>query len=288
MLAGMAGQRDTVTAPGRPDAANGVVDAAAPPGRGPLRVLLVLDQPLLAEVVKLALAHAPGDFTARRASDADAAVGVLGEWRPHLAVVDMDLARGEMLARLGYTAPPSAERVPVVALTRRGDLKAKLRAFEQGVDDLLSVPFSPEELVARILAVLRRTYREAASLRPVLRLGELEIDILHRRVRAGTSDLHLTSLELSLLYLLAANAGRLLTRDDILDHLWGVDYAAESNVVDRHVRNLRAKLQNDWRRPRYIATVPGRGYRFVPTAEEEGPARETAPVTPPAGPPREP
>jgi DNA-binding response OmpR family regulator len=291
MLSGMAGQRDTVTAPERPTATDGVVDAAAPPGRGPLRVLLVLDQPLLAEVVRLALAHAPGDFSARRAPDAAAAIGVLGQWRPHLAVVDMDLAHGEILARLGYTAPPSAERVPVVALTRRGDLKAKLAAFDQGVDDLLSVPFSPEELVARILAVLRRAFRDAATLRPVLRLGDLEIDILNRRVRAGTSELHLTSLEQSLLYLLAANAGRLLTRDEILDHLWGVDYAAESNVVDRHVRNLRAKLQNDWRRPRYIATVPGRGYRFVPTAdtaEDAAPARETSPVTPPAGPPREP
>ena len=105
----------------------------------------------------------------------------------------------------------------------------------------------------------------AAEFTPVIRLGELEIDILRRSVTSGGHELHLTSLEQSLLYLLAANAGRLLTRDDILDHLWGVDYAAESNVVDRHVRNLRAKLQNNWRRPRYIATVPGKGYRFVPT-----------------------
>jgi len=73
----------------------------------------------------------------------------------------------------------------------------------------------------------------------------------------------LTSLEQNLLYLLAANAGRLLTRDEIIDYLWGTDYAAESNVVDRHVRNLRAKLQNDWRRPRYIVTVPGKGYQFA-------------------------
>jgi DNA-binding response OmpR family regulator len=174
-----------------------------------------------------------------------------------------------MLARLGYTAPPSAARVPVVALTRRGDLKAKLEAFDQGVDDLLSVPFSPEELVARVLAVLRRAHPEGAALRPVLRVGELEIDILNRRVRAGTSELHLTSLEQSLLYLLAANAGRLLTRDEILDHVWGVDYVADSNVVDRHVRSLRAKLQDDWRRPRYVVTVPGRGYRFVPRTGPE-------------------
>src|SRR5207245_5273507 len=131
---------------------------------------------------------------------------------------------------------------------------------------ILTVPFPPEELVARILAVMRRTYREAAVFAPVLRLGDLEIDILNRRVRAGETELHLTSLEQSLLYLLAANAGRLLTRDEILDHLWGVDYVAESNVVDRHIRNLRIKLQNHSRRPRYIATVPGRGYGFVPTA----------------------
>ena len=144
------------------------------------------------------------------------------------------------------------------------------------MDDILTVPFSPEELVARILAVMRRTYREAVAFTPVLRLGELEIDILNRRVRAGGNELHLTSLEQSLLYLLAANAGRLLTRDEILDHLWGVDYVAESNVVDRHIRNLRAKLQNDWRRPRYIATVPGRGYRFVPTAADEAPAPRAA------------
>jgi DNA-binding response OmpR family regulator len=278
---------DAVTATGL-DAA---VDGATQPSRGPARVLLVLDQPMLAGVVELALAHVHGQFRVRVAPAAAAATAVLGDWRPHLAVVDMDLARGEMLARLGYTAPPSAARVPVVALTRRGDLKGKLEAFERGVDDLLSVPFSPEELVARVLAVLRRAAPEGVALRPVLRLGELEIDLLNRRVRAGTSELHLTSLELSLLYLLAANAGRLLTRDAILDHLWGVDYAAESNVVDRHVRNLRAKLQDDWRRPRYIATVPGRGYRFVPTAEEDGPTpgatpAPLAPPAPPAGRPR--
>jgi two-component system, OmpR family, phosphate regulon response regulator OmpR len=278
----MAEPGDTVTRNGRPTALAVTGDGGGP-GRGPARVLLVLDRQVLAGVVELALAHVHGRFRARVAPDAAAAAAVLEDWRPHLAVVDMDLARGEMLARLGYTAPPSAARVPVVALTRRGDLRAKLAAFDQGVDDLLSVPFSPEELVARVLAVLRRAHPEGAVLRPVLRLGELEIDLLHRRVRAGASELHLTALELSLLYLLAANAGRVVTRDEILDHLWGVDYAAESNVVDRHVRNLRATLQNDWRRPRYIATVPGRGYRFLPTDTDTGAAAaaDAAPASPP-------
>jgi DNA-binding response OmpR family regulator len=260
----MAEPGDTVKGTRRPIAGE-VGGHAGWSGRGPARVLLVLDQEVLVGVIELNLAHVRGQFRVRVAPHAAGAAAVLADWRPHLAVVDMDLARGEMLARLGYTAPPSAARVPVVALTRRGDLQAKLEAFEQGVDDILSVPFSPEELVARILAVLRRTAPAGTALRPVLRLGELEIDILNRRVRAGGTTLHLTSLEQSLLYLMAANAGRLLTREEILDHLWGVDFVAESNVVDRHVRNLRAKLRDDWRRPRYIATVPGRGYRFLPT-----------------------
>jgi DNA-binding response OmpR family regulator len=104
---------------------------------------------------------------------------------------------------------------------------------------------------------------------PVIRCGELEIDILHRRVRVDGRDLHLTPLELSLLCLLATNAGRVLTRDEILDDLWGGDFTAESNVVDRQVRKLRAKLQDDWRHPRYIATVPGEGYRFVLAAADQ-------------------
>ena len=231
--------------------------------RTPARVLLVIDQPVLASVVKLSLNH--GAYSTRLAPSAEVAAATLTEWHPHLAVIDMDVGNGEIMDRLQHTEP-RAERIPVVALTRRGDLKTKLAAFDRGVDDILTVPFSPEELVARILAVMRRTYSEVGMFTPVLKLGELEIDILNRCVRAGGHELHLTSLEQSLLYLMAANAGRLLTRDEILDHLWGTDYAAESNVVDRHVRNLRAKLQNDWKRPRYIVTVPGQGYRFTPTA----------------------
>ena len=229
------------------------------------RVLLVIDQPVLAHYATLALNHSL--CVTHVAQNVAETTTVLRQWQPHLAVIDMDIAQGEILDRLGYTAP-TADRTPAIALTRRGDLKTKLDAFERGMDDILTVPFSPEELVARILAVMRRTYQATMALTPVLRLGDLEIDILNRSVRVHGSELHLTAIEQSLLYLLAANAGQLLTRDDILDQLWGTDYMAESNVVDRHIRNLRIKLQNGWRKPRYIATVPGRGYRFVPTTAD--------------------
>ena len=105
---------------------------------------------------------------------------------------------------------------------------------------------------------------------PTIRLGEIEIDIVHREVRAGDSVIHLTSIEQSLLYLLASRAGRVVTRDEILDAVWGTDFLSESNIVDRHIRSLRIKLQNDYRHPRFIATVPGKGYRFIPTFSNQG------------------
>jgi len=143
-----------------------------------------------------------------------------------------------------------------------------MAAFDLGVDDIMSIPMSPEELLARVLVIVRRSLGRAVPLNPVLKLGEIEIDILNRQVRAGTSELHLSALEQSLLYLLAASPGQVVSREKILDALWGGDFVAESNVVDRHIRSLRIKLQNDWRKPRFIATVPGKGYRFVPVFED--------------------
>ena len=210
-----------------------------------------------------------GPYSARVVRTADEIGPALVEWAPHLAVVDMDIEASGILERLGHHTA-QGDRLPVVALTRRGDLKAKLGAFERGVDDILTVPFSPEEFVARVLAIMRRTYRDAIVFTPTLHFGDLEIGILNRRVRAGETELHLTPLEQSLLYLLASRAGRIVSREDILDAIWGTDFVAESNVVDRHVRSLRIKLQNDYRHPRFIATVPGEGYRFIPTFSNTG------------------
>lgn len=242
-------------------------------GHRPTQVLILAHQPVLADYVTLALSH--GSFVTQVVQTVAEALAALEQRPPHLAIVDMDLTDGQVLDRLGYTASATS-RIPVVALTRRGDLVTKLAAFEAGVDDILTIPFSPEELVARVVVIMRRTYRESAVFTPVIRVGELEIDILHRRVLAQGSELNLTPVEQSLLYLLAANAGRLLTRDQILDTVWGTDFVAGSNLVDRHVRNLRIKLQNSHRKPRYIATVPGQGYRFIPTSADE-PAAGSSP-----------
>jgi DNA-binding response OmpR family regulator len=226
---------------------------------GPARALIVTEAGL-AEIVRDALQS--GHYRTQAASTAQEAAGLLKSWKPHLIIVEMDTPASAILDRLS-DAGRLRDRPPIVALTRDGDLKTKLVAFERGADDILTVPFFREEFGARVLALMRRIYRDAAVFSPVLRHGDLEIDIRNRRVRDGDRPLHLTALEQSLLYLLATNEGRVLTRNEILDYLWGTDYVAESNVVDRHIRNLRVKLESVPRHRRCIATVPGRGYKFV-------------------------
>jgi two-component system alkaline phosphatase synthesis response regulator PhoP len=236
---------------------------------GSLGALVLHDHPLVVDLIELTLNH--GLFVVRAARDLSEAKVILSEWQPNLAVVDMDHPDSTaMLERVDASTTLTRNVTPVLGLTRRGDLKTKLRAFELGVDDILTVPFSPEELLARSIVITRRTAGIVGPIVPTIRLGEIEIDIVDREVRAGTSVVHLSGIEQSLLYLLASRAGQVVTRDEILDAIWGTDFVAESNIVDRHIRSLRIKLQNDYRHPRFIATVPGRGYRFVPTFSNAG------------------
>jgi DNA-binding response OmpR family regulator len=175
-----------------------------------------------------------------------------------------------LLMLLGASSAMQRRGTPVLGLTRMGDLQTKLQAFDLGVDDILTVPFSPEELLARAIVITRRATGVDLPLIAVIRLGEIEVDIVHREVRAGSSVVHLSGIEQSLLYLLASGRGRTVSREEILDAIWGTDFVAESNIVDRHVRSLRIKLQDDHLRPRFIATVPGVGYRFIPTVSNTG------------------
>jgi DNA-binding response OmpR family regulator len=220
---------------------------------GTIRALLVIGEPALANVVALTLRH--GGYARKTAESIDEARSIIETWKPHLLLVNIDLEDGRAMQLLDEG--DSKQGLAVIALTRRADLRGKLDAFERGADDYITVPFVPDDLVARTHAVLRRTHGDTGTLVPRLRIGDLEIDVLNRRVSTGDHELHLT-------YLLAANAGTVFTREQILDALWGTDFVIESNVVDRHVRALRAKLRDNWQKPRYIETVVGAGYRFVP------------------------
>jgi DNA-binding response OmpR family regulator len=233
------------------------------------RALVLHEQPLVVDLIELTLNH--GLFAVRAATALQEAEQIMAEWHPHIAVVDMDhVDSARLLRRLGASATLTGSATPALGLTRRGDLKTKLRAFDLGVDDILTVPFSPEELLARAIVITRRSLGTDHPIVPTIRLGEMEIDIVNRQVRAGDSVVHLSGIEQSLLYLLASRAGRVVTRDEIMDAIWGTDFVSESNIVDRHIRSLRIKLQNDYRNPRFIATVAGRGYRFIPTFSNAG------------------
>src|SRR5579859_5066935 len=219
------------------------------PDAGPARVLVMLNRPLLVELLVLTLKHSA--CTVRTATTADQVAASAAAWDPDLLIVDM-APDGLQVMHLVRTRAVVGSRPFVIGLVRRGDLRAKLAAFDAGADDILTIPFEPEELLARVTALMRRRATAAViKLTPVISVGALEIDIVKRAVRAGGSELELTPLELGLLYLLAANAGRVLTREEILDTLWGTDHGAASNVVDQNIRKLRARLQTDGRQPRF-------------------------------------
>ncbi len=233
------------------------------------RALVLHERPLVVDLITLTLNH--GVFAVRPARDLGEAETILTEWHPHMTVVDMDHDDSTaLLQRIGASNSLARSVTPALGLTRRGDLKTKLRAFDLGVDDILTMPFSPEELLARCIVITRRATGTDRPIIPTIRLGEMEVDIVNRQVRAGNSIVHLSGIEQSLLYLLASRSGRVVTREEILDAIWGTDFVAESNIVDRHIRSLRIKLQNDYRHPRFIATAPGRGYRFIPTFSNRG------------------
>jgi DNA-binding response OmpR family regulator len=221
----------------------------------------------LGNLVGLTLKH--GNYEIRRTTDGHQCTQLLRDWNPHLALIDLDLFElfidivGRGLEH-GHT--------PIIGFTRRRDTAVKLSAYERGADDIVEVPFTLDEIVARPFALMRRAHRISVTIVPKIRLDGLEVDLIEQRVTVGGQVLNLTPIQQSLLYLLAANAGKALSREDLLATIWGGEFEIESNVVDRHIRELRVKLGDEWRAPRYLETVQGEGYRF----KVQGPANAAA------------
>jgi DNA-binding response OmpR family regulator len=220
------------------------------------RVLIVMNE-TLGNLVALTLQH--GQYETRRSTNAEECRELLRDWSPHLAFIDLDLFEPfiDIVGR-GLTHG----HMPILAFTRRRETAMKLSAYERGVDDIVELPFTLDEIVARPFALLRRAHRITVTIVPKIKLDGLQVDLIEQRVSVGGRDLQLTPIQQTLLYLLAANAGRALSREDLLSSIWGGEFEIESNVVDRHIRELRVKLGDEWRAPRYIETVPGAGYRF--------------------------
>ncbi|GAC1475091.1 MAG: response regulator transcription factor [Candidatus Dormibacteraceae bacterium] len=154
--------------------------------------------------------------------------------------------------------------VPVIMMSTRSDEIDVVVALEIGADDYVSKPLRLRELVARITAHLRRTrFESAEAMRSRLEFRELVIDVNERRTYKAGQEVELTHTEFDLLTFLASNAGKVLSREKILNSIWGYEYPIETRVIDVHIRNLRRKIESQPSRPYYILAVPGIGYRFT-------------------------
>jgi DNA-binding response OmpR family regulator len=154
--------------------------------------------------------------------------------------------------------------VPIIIVTARGQDQDKIRGLDLGADDYLTKPFSVEELLARVRAVMRRSQvagnHEAQNLRPTVVIGDLTIDFAQHLVTLAGVELELTPIEYRLLAYLAQNAGRVVTQDLLLEHVWGEEYAGESHLLQVNMNRLRRKIEADPTRPRYLLTKTGVGY----------------------------
>jgi two-component system phosphate regulon response regulator OmpR len=163
-------------------------------------------------------------------------------------------------------------QIPIVMLTARGDETDRIVGLELGADDYLPKPFNPRELLARLRAILRRGTRSAADAAPLLRFGRLEIDPGARVARIESRECVLTSHQFAILLALAENAGRVMSRDALMQHVRGTDLEAFDRSIDVHVSRIRSAVEDDPRRPRRLLTVRGAGYVFARQQDgEEGP-----------------
>jgi two-component system alkaline phosphatase synthesis response regulator PhoP len=153
-------------------------------------------------------------------------------------------------------------QVPILMLTAKDGEIDKVLGLEIGADDYLTKPFSPRELVARVRALLRRTKEAKDEPEELLKLGSLEIFPLRYEVRRDGRELDLTSREFELLLLFCQNKGIVMSREQILEKVWGYDFYGDARVVDVHIRHLREKIEIDPSNPRYIKTVRGVGYKL--------------------------
>jgi DNA-binding response OmpR family regulator len=225
------------------------------------KILVVDDEAPIRKLVRSYM-EAEG-YEVLEGDNGEQAVALARSSSPDLIVLDvgMPILDGVETLRMIRTFSD----VYVVMLTARSDEVDKLIGLSVGADDYLTKPFSPRELVARIKAVLRRSRgAAAASDADRLAFGDLIIDLARRRVTVDAGEAELTTLEFDLLAALAAQPGRVFSRRQLIEAIWGWDYFGDERVVDVHIRKLRKGLGDDAGEPRFVGTVRGVGYKFIP------------------------
>jgi DNA-binding response OmpR family regulator len=205
------------------------------------RCVIAVEDDLLANFVRALLDQ--GEYETRRTRTVAESLEAIQSWEPHLALVQLELGDGrgaELIGQRGVRGP-----IPVIVLASRGSMQTRLDAFQRGADDVLTIPFPPEELVARALSLVMRRHGITVRFRPSIKRGELELDILAQKITLGDREIPLTERETNILYVLSAAAGECVSREDLMRYLYGDDaQLIASNVIDRHVSALRAKLRD--------------------------------------------
>jgi two-component system, OmpR family, KDP operon response regulator KdpE len=221
------------------------------------RVLVVDDEPQIVRGLKIILRSA--GYTVEAAETKEDALASLASRPPDALVLDLVLPDGQGV-EVCQEVRRWSRRLPIVVLSAVGDEREKVRALDAGADDYITKPFGTDELLARLRAVLRRSVEAGGD--PRLELGELVIDLHDRRVTRAGAEVHLTPIEFELVRVLAQHQGRLVTHRQLLQEVWGPDHGSETHYLRVHVAHIRAKLEADPSRPRYLITEPGVGYRL--------------------------
>lgn len=219
------------------------------------KILVVDDEESILRIVDYALAEA--GYEVHMARDGLGAEFMFDQVAPDLVILDVMLP-GKSGLDIAKDLR-SRSFVPIIMLSARGDEIDRILGLEFGADDYVTKPFSPRELVSRVKAILRRTEGMPAE---KIRIGELEIDSLSRQVTIAGEPVHLTTSEYSILLHLARNPGQAFSRQAILTALWDETPVGEERAVDVHIHNIREKLERDHKKPEYILTVRGYGYRI--------------------------
>jgi two-component system KDP operon response regulator KdpE len=221
------------------------------------KILVVDDEPHVLEALRVLL-EGQG-YRVRTAQSGPVALDAIAAETPDLVL--LDLAMPEMSGVEVSRRLRSWSRVPIVVLSARTDELQKVEALDAGADDYVTKPFSMHELLARLRATLRREQARSAD-HPILRVEDLEIDLVRRRVSRSGREVHLTPSEYAVLRVLVTNAGRVLTHHYLLESALGPAYVDAHENLRTHIKQLRRKIEQDSSRPRLIVTEPGVGYRF--------------------------
>ncbi|MFN2224260.1 MAG: response regulator transcription factor [Chloroflexota bacterium] len=226
------------------------------------KILLVDDEAAITDNLAPFLSRA--GFVVEVASDGQQALDRVTDFGPDLIILDVLMPRLDGRAVLRELRQRD-DWTSVILLTQVGESVERAMALEEGADDYLNKPFDPQELVARIRAVLRRAHKGRPSLAAAERLmcGDLVLDRVSRRVYFRKEELALTPKAVALLEYMMSHPDELMSRDRLLDAVWGWDYPVGTRTVDTRVAELRRALDDDPTEPIYIETVPGQGYRFV-------------------------